>query len=294
MLIIDGETVCDVHGNVWQEESSELFETLQEVEIYFKKYERFLIFGNISDDWKVYIANAFLCVNDEHYKAYLPIKDCYENPDFIYKMYSVLEEFYSSFLPWLEFDVPIHQFTDNIITSAKFPNILALSPKAIKKVSLKFFNDDFIAKALKANPRILRFLPYRRITFSIALEAVKIDGAVLQYVPMYLRGNRTIVDAAIESNPYALEFVHKKISNHSSFYIKAIEKLMLKGSCTELIGLDIIRDIYTNKQLEKIVVHFDNRRIKQHLWNLWKLKNIETDILLMAHMKQLFLHGNIE
>ena len=294
MLIVDGETGCDVHGNVWHEESSELFETLQEVEVYFNEHRCSLIFGSISDDWKVYIANAYKCDNDVHYKAYLPIKDCYENPDFIHKMYSVLGRFYSSYMPWFAFDVPIHKFADKIITSSKFPKILALSPRAIEKVSLKFINDDFIAKALEANPRILRFLPQRRITFSIALEAVKLDGAVLQYVPMYLRGNRTIADAAIESNPYALEYVHKKISNHSSFYIKAIEKLMLKGPCTKLIGLDIIRDIYTNKQLEKIVVHFNNRTIKQHLWNLWKLKNIETDILLMAHMKQLFLHGNIE
>ena len=294
MLIIDGETRCDSHGNVWQDESSELFETLQEIEIYFKQYKCSLIFGNISDDWKIYIANAFKCFNDDHYKAYLPIKDCYENPDFIHTMYSVLGQYYSSYIPCLELDVPIHQFADNIIASSKFPKILALSPMAIEKVSLKFINDDFIAKALEANPRILRFLPQRRITFSIALEAVKLDGDVLQYVPMYLRGNRRIADAAIESNPYALEYVHKKISNHSSFYIKAIEKLMLKGPCTKLIGLDIIRDIYTNKQLEKIVVHFNNRIIKQHLWNLWKLKNIETDMLLMAHMKQFFLYRNIE
>ena len=294
MLIIDGETRCDIDGDVLQEESSELFETLQEVDTYFKQYKRSLIFGNISDDWKIYIANAYKCFNDDHYKAYLPIKDCYENPDFIHTMYSVLGRYYSSYMPWWEHDVPIHQFADNIITSSKFPKILALSPRAIEKVSLKFINDDFIAKAVKANPRILKYIPQRRITFSIALEAVKLDGDVLQYVPMYLRGNRRIADAAIESNPYALEYVHKKISNHSSFYIKAIEKLMLKGPCSELIGLDIIRDIYTNKQLEKIVVHFNNRTIKQHLWNLWKLKNIETDILLMAHMKQLFLHGNIE
>ena len=294
MLIIDGETRCDIDGDVWHDESSELFETLQEVDTYFNKYKCSLIFGNISDDWKIYIANAYKCFNDDHYKAYLPIKDCYENPDFIHKMYSVLGRFYSFYMPWLEFDVPIHQFADNIITNSKFPKILALSPRAIRKVSLKFINDDFIAKALKANPRILKFLPLRRITFSIALEAVKLDGDVLQYVPMYLRGNRRIADAAIESNPYALEYVHKKISNHSSFYIKAIEKLMLKGPHTELIGLDIIRDMYTNKQLEKIVVHFNNRTIKQHLWNLWKLKNIETDILLMAHMKQLFLYRNIE
>jgi len=293
MLIIDGETRHDVDGYVWQDDSSELFETLQEVEIYFNEDPCSLIFGDTSDDWKIYIANAYKCWNDEHYKAYLPI-DCYENPDFIHKMYSVLGQYYSSYAPWYEWDVPIHQFADNIITSSKFPKILAVSARAIEKVSLKFFRDDFIEKAIKANPRILKFLPRRRITFSIALEAVKLEGMVLRYVPRYLRGNRTIADAAIESNPYALEYVHKKISNHSSFYIKAIEKLMLKGPCSELIGLDIIRDIYTNKQLENIVVHFNNRTIKQHLWNLWKLKNIETDILLMAHMKQLFLYRNTE
>ena len=287
MLIIDGETRCDSHGNVWQDESSELFETLQEIEIYFKQYKYSLIFGNISDDWKIYIANAFKCRNDEHYKAYLPIKDCYENPDFIHKMYSVLGRFLSSFIPGMELDAPIHQFADNIIISSKFPKILALSPMAIRRVSLKFINDDFIAKALKANPRILKFLPRRRITFSIALEAVKLDGAVLQYVPMYLRGNRRIADAAIESNPYALDHVHKKISNHSSFYIKAIEKLM---PCTEFIASGIIRDTYTNKQLEKMIVNFEDKVVRRVLWSLWCDRSEETDVLLIAKMKHRFLN----
>ena len=287
MLIIDGETRCDSHGNVWQDESSELFETLQEIEIYFKQYKCSLIFGNISDDWKIYIANAFKCRNDEHYKAYLPIKDCYENPDFIHKMYSVLGRFLSSFIPGMELDAPIHQFADNIIISSKFPKILALSPMAIRRVSLKFINDDFIAKALKANPRILKFLPRRRITFSIALEAVKLDGAVLQYVPMYLRGNRRIADAAIESNPYALDHVHKKISNHSSFYIKAIEKLM---PCTEFIASGIIRDTYTNKQLEKMIVNFEDKVVRRVLWSLWCDRSEETDVLLIAKMKHRFLN----
>ena len=287
MLIIDGETRCDIDGDVWHDESSELFETLQEVDTYFNKYKCSLIFGNISDDWKIYIANAFKCFNDDHYKAYLPIKECYENPDFIHKMYSVLGRFYSSYTPWLEFNVPIHKFADNIITSSKFPKILALSPRAIEKVSLKFINDDFIAKALEANPRILRFLPQRRITFSIALEAVKLDGAVLQYVPMYLRGNRTIADAAIESNPYALEYVHKKISNHSSFYIKAIEKLM---PCTEFIASVIIRDTYTNKQLEKMIVNFEDKFVRRVLWSLWCDRSVETDVLLIAKMKHRFLN----
>ena len=37
MLIIDGETRCDIDGDVLME-SSELFETLQEVDTYFKQY----------------------------------------------------------------------------------------------------------------------------------------------------------------------------------------------------------------------------------------------------------------
>ena len=39
MLIVDGETRCDIDGHFWHEESSELFETLQEVEEYFNGEE---------------------------------------------------------------------------------------------------------------------------------------------------------------------------------------------------------------------------------------------------------------
>ena len=287
-----------------------IFENIQEMNDWFEDQGSQIDFGNIPENWQLEIGNAYYVFLDgitDYYYEYLPL-ELWDNPQFIYKAYKILTDYMlykrGAILPWNDqyFSFP-GPFSEKVINSPEFLKIIELSPEAITKVGrLDFTKDDFLENVLEANWEAFFYCPPRvKKSYSCVLKAVSIEGSCLEHASSALKKEKVIIDAALNSNPYALKYVPKSIANQPSFYLKAIPALVR----TQNYPQDFTKDspefhiysnalnIYSNKQLEKMIVNFEDKILRRVLWSLWCDRSLETDVLLIAKMKHHFLNIHI-
>ena len=250
-----------------------------------------LDFGNIPNNWQIEIANAYLLYKyfyldyyHDEYLDYMPM-ELWESPQFFYKTYEILCDADH------DFDFPVTIFSEKVINSPEFLRIIALAPNAMRKVRFKNYkHEDFLKNILQIRWEAFEYcLPRIKKSYSCVLDAVKINGACLKHAAFNLKAEKAIADAALKTNPYAIEFIQKSLTNKPSFYTKAIKSLLPVDAYKAGKGLDTLNRIYTNKQLEKMVVHFNSKRIRSCLYDLWKARSQEVDVLLIAKMKHHFM-----
>lgn len=283
-----------------------IFENIKEMNDFFADEEGSLInFGNIPENWQIEIGNAYHVYLEgisDYYYEYLPL-ELWENPQFIYKAYKILTDHIhngSGRSAWnkVYFSFP-GSFSKKVINSPEFLKIIKLSPEAITKVGmLDFTKDDFLENVLKANWEALWYCPPRvKKSYSCMLKAVSIEGLCLADASSVLKKEKAIIDAALNSNPHALQHVPKSIANQPSYYLRAIPALVSTRNYLQDFSIDsrefhIYPDalkIYSNKQLEKMIVNFEDKVVRRVLWSLWCDRSAETDVLLIAKMKHHFL-----
>ena len=282
-----------------------IFENIQEMNDWFEDQGSQIDFGNIPENWQLEIGNAYYVYHDgisDYYYEYLPL-ELWENPQFIYKAYKILTDYIHNgvgILSWNKdyFSFP-GSFSKKVINSPEFLKIIKLSPEAITKVGmLDFTKDDFLDNVLKANWEAFMYCPPRvKKSYSCVLKAVLIEGSCLEHASSALKKEKAIIDAALNSNPYALKYIPKSIANQPSYYLRAIPALVRTKTWPQNSSIDRPEfhiypnalNIYSNKQLEKMIVNFEDKLVRRVLWSLWCDRSLETDVLLIAKMKHRFL-----
>ena len=285
---------------------TDIFENIQEMNDWFAVIEGDLInFGNIPENWQLEIGNAYYVYHygiSDIYQEYLPL-ELWENPQFIYKAYKIIRDYIDKkAFSKSAFSFP-GSFSKKVINSPEFLKIIKLSPEAITKVgSPDFTKDDFLENVLKANWEAFMYCPPRvKKSYSCVLKAVSIEGSCIEHASSALKKEKAIIDAALNSNPHALKYIPKSIANQPSFYLRAIPALVRTQNYPQDSSIDsrefhiypIALNIYTNKQLEKMIINFEDKVVRRVLWSLWCDGSLETDVLLIAKMKHHFL-GTLE
>ena len=99
--------------------------------------------------------------------------------------------------------------------------------------------------------------------------------------------------------PYQLKQLSlESLLNQPSYYLRAIPALVRTKTYPQNSSIDrpefhiypIALNIYSNKQLEKMIVNFEDKLVRRVLWSLWCDRSLETDVLLIAKMKHRFLN----
>jgi len=276
-----------------------IFENIEEMNDWFAdEWGSLINFGNIPENWQLEIGNAYYVYHDgisDIYQEYLPL-ELWENPQFIYKAYKTIRDYIDKkAFSKSAFSFP-GSFSKKVINSPEFLKIIKLSPEAITKVGmLDFTKDDFLENVLKANWEAFMYCPPRvKKSYSCVLKAVSIEGSCLRHASSALKKEKAIIDAALNSNPHALVYIPKSIANQSSYYLRAIPALVRTQTFPQDFTKDspelIVLNIYTNKQLEKMIVNFEDKFVRKVLWSLWCDRSEETDVLLIAKMKHRFLN----
>ena len=274
-----------------------IYENYQEVEYHWHNYEFSNANANIPNNWKLEIANAFMVYEDgysEYYQEYLPM-DLWENPRFIYEAYNAI---ISNLDTGFNFPATI---SDKVVNSPEFFKILSIAPQCLENLYFRQYKQiEFFKKIIQTNSAAFQYcLPRIQKSHTYALEAVKINGHCLEHVAFNLKADKTIVTTALNNTPYAIRHAQKKLANDPKYFVDAITKCIEEDDSQPIhqypfddmstIHENFWSGIYTNKQLEKMVVKFKDKKIRSRLYEIWKNRTLENDVLLLANMKKRFL-----
>lgn len=170
--------------------------------------------------------------------------------------------------------------------------------KLSKKMYLK---DDFIVKQIKKNSSFFKDLDIKyRGERNIALEAVVIDGLLLEYISDDLKADIDVVMAALESNPMALEFADDnfkddddivknvisrcgKAIQFASQRIKKIKEFALLSVKNDGLALKYIPDFMTDKDAVLEAIKQNGNAIKYADNSFYSDKEI---MLIIANKKE--------
>ena len=276
-----------------------IYENYQEVEYDWHNYEFSNANANIPNNWKLEIANAFMVYEDsfgycEYYQEYLPM-DLWENPRFIYEAYNTI---ISNLDTGFNFPATI---SDKVVNSPEFFKILSIAPQCLENLYFRQYKQiEFFKKIIQTNSAAFQYcLPRIQKSHTYVLEAVKINGHCLEHVAFNLKADKTIVTTALNNTPYAIRHAQKKLANDPKYFVDAITKCIEEDDSQPIhqypfddmstIHENFWSGIYTNKQLEKMVVKFKDKKIRSRLYEIWKNRTLENDVLLLANMKKRFL-----
>ena len=274
-----------------------IYENYQEVEYHWHNYEFSNANANIPNNWKLEIANAFMVYEDgysEYYQEYLPM-DLWENPRFIYEAYNAI---ISNLDTGFNFPATI---SDKVVNSPEFFKILSIAPQCLENLYFRQYKQiEFFKKIIQTNSAAFQYcLPRIQKSHTYVLEAVKINGHCLEHVAFNLKADKTIVTTALNNTPYAIRHAQKKLANDPKYFVDAITKCIEEDDSQPIhqypfddmstIHENFWSGIYTNKQLEKMVVKFKDKKIRSRLYEIWKNRTLENDVLLLAKMKKHFL-----
>ena len=274
-----------------------IYENYQEVEYHWHNYEFSNANANIPNNWKLEISNAFMVYEDgysEYYQEYLPM-DLWENPRFIYEAYNTI---ISNLDTGFNFPATI---SDKVVNSPEFFKILSIAPQCLENLYFRQYKQiEFFKKIIQTNSAAFQYcLPRIQKSHTYALEAVKINGHCLEHVAFNLKADKTIVTTALNNTPYAIRHAQKKLANDPKYFVDAITKCIEEDDSQPIhqypfddmstIHENFWSGIYTNKQLEKMVVKFKDKKIRSRLYEIWKNRTLENDVLLLANMKKRFL-----
>ena len=274
-----------------------IYENYQEVEYDWHNYEFSNANANIPNNWKLEISNAFMVYEDgysEYYQEYLPM-DLWENPRFIYEAYNAI---ISNLDTGFNFPATI---SDKVVNSPEFFKILSIAPQCLENLYFRQYKQiEFFKKIIQTNSAAFQYcLPRIQKSHTYVLEAVKINGHCLEHVAFNLKADKTIVTTALNNTPYAIRHAQKKLANDPKYFVDAITKCIEEDDSQPIhqypfddmstIHENFWSGIYTNKQLEKMVVKFKDKKIRSRLYEIWKNRTLENDVLLLANMKKRFL-----
>tara|TARA_Y100000748_G_scaffold77181_2_gene63665 strand:- start:746 stop:1600 length:855 start_codon:yes stop_codon:yes gene_type:complete len=274
-----------------------IYENYQEVLCDWHNYEFSNANANIPNNWKLEFANAFMVYQDgysEYYQEYLPM-DLWENPRFIYEAYNTI---ISNLDTGFNFPATI---SDKVVNSPEFFKILSIAPQCLENLYFRQYKQiEFFKKIIKTNSAAFQYcLPRIQKSHTYVLEAVKINGHCLEHVAFNLKADKTIVTTALNNTPYAIRHAQKKLANDPKYFVDAITKCIEEDDSQPIhqypfddmstIHENFWSGIYTNKQLEKMVVKFKDKKIRSRLYEIWKNRTLENDVLLLANMKKRFL-----
>ena len=274
-----------------------IYENYQEVLCDWHNYEFSNANANIPNNWKLEIANAFMVYEDgysEYYQEYLPM-DLWENPRFIYEAYNTI---ISNLDTGFNFPATI---SDKVVNSPEFFKILSIAPQCLENLYFRQYKQiEFFKKIIQTNSAAFQYcLPRIQKSHTYVLEAVKINGHCLEHVAFNLKADKTIVTTALNNTPYAIRHAQKKLANDPKYFVDAITKCIEEDDSQPIhqypfddmstIHENFWSGIYTNKQLEKMVVKFKDKKIRSRLYEIWKNRTLENDVLLLANMKKRFL-----
>ena len=274
-----------------------IYENYQEVEYHWHNYEFSNANANIPNNWKLEISNAFMVYEDgysEYYQEYLPM-DLWENPRFIYEAYNAI---ISNLDTGFNFPATI---SDKVVNSPEFFKILSIAPQCLENLYFRQYKQiEFFKKIIQTNSAAFQYcLPRIQKSHTYVLEAVKINGHCLEHVAFNLKADKTIVTTALNNTPYAIRHAQKKLANDPKYFVDAITKCIEEDDSQPIhqypfddmstIHENFWSGIYTNKQLEKMVVKFKDKKIRSRLYEIWKNRTLENDVLLLANMKKRFL-----
>ena len=274
-----------------------IYENYQEVEYHWHNYEFSNANANIPNNWKLEISNAFMVYEDgysEYYQEYLPM-DLWENPRFIYEAYNAI---ISNLDTGFNFPATI---SDKVVNSPEFFKILSIAPQCLENLYFRQYKQiEFFKKIIQTNSAAFQYcLPRIQKSHTYVLEAVKINGHCLEHVAFNLKADKTIVTTALNNTPYAIRHAQKKLANDPKYFVDAITKCIEEDDSQPIhqytfddmstIHENFWSGIYTNKQLEKMVVKFKDKKTRSRLYEIWKNRTLENDVLLLAKMKKHFL-----
>mgnify|MGYP001323347286 FL=1 len=274
-----------------------IYENYQEVEYDWHNYEFSNANANIPNNWKLEIANALMVYEhgySEYYQEYLPM-DLWENPRFIYEAYNTI---ISNLDTGFNFPATI---SDKVVNSPEFFKILSIAPQCLENLYFRQYKQiEFFKKIIQTNSAAFQYcLPRIQKSHTYVLEAVKINGHCLEHVAFNLKADKTIVTTALNNTPYAIRHAQKKLANDPKYFVDAITKCIEEDDSQPIhqypfddmstIHENFWSGIYTNKQLEKMVVKFKDKKIRSRLYEIWKNRTLENDVLLLANMKKRFL-----
>ena len=274
-----------------------IYENYQEVLCDWHNYEFSNANANIPNNWKLEFANAFMVYQDgysEYYQEYLPM-DLWENPRFIYEAYNTI---ISNLDTGFNFPATI---SDKVVNSPEFFKILSIAPQCLENLYFRQYKQiEFFKKIIQTNSAAFQYcLPRIQKSHTYVLEAVKINGHCLEHVAFNLKADKTIVTTALNNTPYAIRHAQKKLANDPKYFVDAITKCIEEDDSQPIhqypfddmstIHENFWSGIYTNKQLEKMVVKFKDKKIRSRLYEIWKNRTLENDVLLLAKMKKHFL-----
>ncbi len=274
-----------------------IYENYQEVLCDWHNYEFSNANANIPNNWKLEFANAFMVYQDgysEYYQEYLPM-DLWENPRFIYEAYNTI---ISNLDTGFNFPATI---SDKVVNSPEFFKILSIAPQCLENLYFRQYKQiEFFKKIIQTNSAAFQYcLPRIQKSHTYVLEAVKINGHCLEHVAFNLKADKTIVTTALNNTPYAIRHAQKKLANDPKYFVDAITKCIEEDDSQPIhqypfddmstIHENFWSGIYTNKQLEKMVVKFKDKKIRSRLYEIWKNRTLENDVLLLANMKKRFL-----
>ena len=253
--------------------------------------------GNLPNNWKLEIANAYMVYQDGYsvyYEEYMPM-DLWENPRFIYEAYNTI---ISNLDTGFNFPATI---SDKVVNSPEFFKILSIAPQCLENLYFRQYKQiEFFKKIIQTNSAAFQYcLPRIQKSHTYVLEAVKINGHCLEHVAFNLKADKTIVTTALNNTPYAIRHAQKKLANDPKYFVDAITKCIEEDDSQPIhqypfddmstIHENFWSGIYTNKQLEKMVVKFKDKKIRSRLYEIWKNRTLENDVLLLAKMKKHFL-----
>ena len=253
--------------------------------------------GNLPNNWKLEIANAYMVYQDgysEYYQEYLPM-DLWENPRFIYEAYNTI---ISNLDTGFNFPATI---SDKVVNSPEFFKILSIAPQCLENLYFRQYKQiEFFKKIIQTNSAAFQYcLPRIQKSHTYVLEAVKINGHCLEHVAFNLKADKTIVTTALNNTPYAIRHAQKKLANDPKYFVDAITKCIEEDDSQPIhqypfddmstIHENFWSGIYTNKQLEKMIVKFKDKKTRSRLYEIWKNRTLENDVLLLAKMKKHFL-----
>lgn len=274
-----------------------IYENYQEVLCDWHNYEFSNANANIPNNWKLEIANALMVYEhgySEYYQEYLPM-DLWENPRFIYEAYNTI---ISNLDTGFNFPATI---SDKVVNSPEFFKILSIAPQCLENLYFRQYKQiEFFKKIIQTNSAAFQYcLPRIQKSHTYVLEAVKINGHCLEHVAFNLKADKTIVTTALNNTPYAIRHAQKKLANDPKYFVDAITKCIEEDDSQPIhqypfddmstIHENFWSGIYTNKQLEKMVVKFKDKKIRSRLYEIWKNRTLENDVLLLANMKKRFL-----
>ena len=274
-----------------------IYENYQEVEYHWHNYEFSNANANIPNNWKLEFANALMVYQDgysEYYQEYLPM-DLWENPRFIYEAYNAI---ISNLDTGFNFPATI---SDKVVNSPEFFKILSIAPQCLENLYFRQYKQiEFFKKIIQTNSAAFQYcLPRIQKSHTYVLEAVKINGHCLEHVAFNLKADKTIVTTALNNTPYAISHAQKKLANDPKYFVDAITKCIEDSQSIQEYPYDDMKTIYDNdtfwsciysdKQLEKMVVKFKDKKIRSRLYEIWKNRTLENDVLLLANMKKRFL-----